>query len=260
MTHDRQLEAIILAAGKGTRMNSDLPKVLHVAAGKPLVQWVVDACRAAGASRLVLVVGYQAHRVRDALAGQGDIAFVEQTEQLGTGHAAMMARPLYEDRPDTDVLVIAGDMPLFRGLTLAHLVEQHRAHRCAGSLATSELADPTGYGRIVRDADGALLEIIEHKDATEAQRAIREVNISSYCFDAAALFDALNHVSTDNAQGEYYITDVLGLLRRAGRSVRAMNVVPADEALGVNDPEQLARVDAMLRERRPAAPNPAEAR
>jgi len=245
----RHLEAIILAAGKGTRMNSDLPKVLHEVAGRPLVQWVVDACRDAGASRCVVVVGYKAELVRKALAGQSDIAFVDQTEQLGTGHAAMMAKPLFEDRDDTDVLVIAGDMPLFRGESLAHLVGEHRRAGAAGSLATSTLPDPTGYGRIVRDDAGEFIRIVEHKDASDDQRAIDEVNISSYCFDSRALFDALSQVRTDNVQGEYYITDVLGLLREAGKTVRALNVVPADEAEGVNNTDQLAKVDALLRER-----------
>jgi bifunctional UDP-N-acetylglucosamine pyrophosphorylase/glucosamine-1-phosphate N-acetyltransferase len=161
----------------------------------------------------------------------------------------MMAGPLYEGRTETDVRVVAGDMPLFQGPTLAKLVGAHRDAGAAGSLATSALPDPAGYGRICRDDRGNFTGIVEHKDATDDQRKIREVNISCYCFDSRALFDALAQVRTDNVQGEYYLTDVLGLMRRSGRTVQAMRVVPADQAEGVNDPEQLARVDHLLRER-----------
>lgn len=252
----RGLDAIILAAGKGTRMNSDLPKVLHEVAGRPMVQWVVDACRAAGAGRCIVVVGYKQERVREALAGQDDVVFVEQLEQLGTGHAAMMARPAFDSLdssgPERDVLVLAGDMPLLRAESLEALVEHHRTIRSSGTLASGKLEDPTGYGRVVRDERGAFRAIVEHKDATDAQRTINEVNPSCYCFDAAAMFEALDSVSTDNAQGEYYITDVLGLLRAAGKTVDAVPIIGSDEAEGINNPEQLAAVDAMLRQRQEA--------
>ena len=245
----RHLEAIVLAAGKGTRMNSDLPKVLHKVADRPILQWVIDACRDAGARRIVVVVGYRADLVRNVIGPAHDLVYVEQTEQNGTGHAVMVTQPKFEGKAPCNLLVVAGDMPLFTGQTLRRLVAQHEGRDAAATLATGELADPTGYGRIVRDDAGRLLEIVEHKDATEAQRAIREVNISCYCFDSEKLFDALSSVRTDNAQGEYYLTDVLGILRRNGQGVEAANTVPTEQAEGINNVAQLRRVDALLRER-----------
>lgn len=246
--------AIILAAGKGTRMNSDLPKVLHPVGDRPMVQWVVDACREAGCRRIVVVIGYEGDRVREALAGERGVEFVEQREQRGTGHAMMMARPAFADSERGDVLVVAGDMPLLRGSTLTSLLEQHRQAGAAASVATGELPDPAGYGRIVRDADGSFLGIVEHKDATAQQRAIREVNPSCYCFRSDRLFDLLDQLGTDNAQGEYYLTDVLKLAREAGDTVLAAKVAGADEVEGINDVSQLQRVDARLRDRAAQGP------
>jgi len=254
----RQTDAVILAAGKGTRMNSDLPKVLHPVAGRPMVQWVLDAARQAGANRRVVVVGYRADDVRDALRDADDVDFVDQTEQLGTGHAVMVARPRFaaaladpapEGAGEDEVFVLAGDMPLLRGRTLARLLQAHRDAGAAGSLATARLAEPTGYGRIVRDADGAFLRIVEQKDADPEQLAIDEVNVSCYCFQVAPLFEALDKVDRSNAQGEFYLTDVLGIFREAGLTVIAAPIVPEDEAEGINNPEQLHRVDAALRAR-----------
>ena len=243
------LDAVVLAAGKGTRMKSDLPKVVHEVGGRPMVHWVLDAARAAGAERLIVVVGYRAELVREALAGADDVEFVEQTEQLGTGHAVMQAEPHFAEAAPRDVLVLAGDMPLLRNRTLIDLVEAHRRSGAAASLASGRLTDPTGYGRIIRDAAGAFTHIVEQKDASAEQLAVDEVNVSCYCFAAADLFEALKQVNTDNAQGEFYVTDVLGLLREAGRPIIAEPMVPADEVEGINNVEQLARVDAMLRQR-----------
>ncbi len=245
----RQIQAVILAAGQGTRMKSDLPKVLHPVADLPMVQWVVDACRKAGATRCIVVVGYKSELVREALADQPDIEFVEQTERLGTGHAAMMAEPLLTDEEDCDVLVLAGDMPLLKGSTLTQLIETHRTTGAIGSMATGELSDPTGYGRIVRDETGEFIGIVEHKDATEDQRAIREVNPSCYCYRSVRLFELLKALKTDNVQGEYYITDTMGLLRDAGETVTVVNVMGEDEVQGINNTEHLAAVDAVMRKR-----------
>jgi bifunctional UDP-N-acetylglucosamine pyrophosphorylase/glucosamine-1-phosphate N-acetyltransferase len=160
-----------------------------------------------------------------------------------------MAEPLYRGVAGRDVLVLAGDMPLLRCSTLVKLLARHRAQSAAASVATGELEDPAGYGRIVRDAAGAFERIVEHKDATDAQRAIREVNPSCYCFDSARLFEALAQVDSNNSQGEFYVTDVLGILREAGHTVIAVNAVGPDEVEGINSPEQLARVDQTLRQR-----------
>jgi len=245
----RHLEAIILAAGKGTRMNSDLPKVLHKVADRPMLEWVVRACRDAGASRCVIVVGYKADLVRNQIGSAKDIIYVEQTEQKGTGHAAMVTRRVFEGRQPCNLLVVAGDMPLVTGRTLRQLVAQHEGADGAATLATATLDDPTGYGRIVRDEQGRFVKIVEQKDATEAEQQIKEVNISCYCFDSEKMFDALEAVDTDNAQGEYYITDALGILRQRGEAVEAANTVPAEQAQGINDLEQLRQVDALLRQR-----------
>jgi len=237
--------AIILAAGKGTRMGGDLPKVLYAAHGRPMVRWVVDACRDAGVERIVVVVGYGAERVEAELADT-PCEFVVQREQLGTGHAAQQAQPLFEGDPDRDVLVLTGDAPLIRASTLEQLLRAHRDAGAAATMATAELDDPSGYGRVVRDDAGGFVGIIEQKDATAEQRAIREVNPSYYCFRAGALFDGLAKVDRNNAQGEYYLTDVPGLLKRRGETVALLAAVPAEDVLGVNTPEQLAEVSALL--------------
>ena len=250
----RGLVAVILAAGKGTRMNSDLPKVMHPVMGRPMVHWVVDAARAAGATKVVLVIGHGADLVRDYFAKQADLAgkveFALQEKQLGTGHAVMMAKPNLEAAAaGSDAFVLCGDGPLIRPETLATLLSLHRSEKAAATLATSVIADPKGYGRIVRDAAGKLAKIVEQKDASEAERAIREINPSYYCFRADDLFHALSRVGNKNASGEYYLTDVFELLRNDGRTVAAVDAVPPEDVLSVNDPAQLAEVDAILRRR-----------
>lgn len=242
-------QAIILAAGKGTRMGGDRAKVLFSAAGKPMIQWVVQACREAGVERCVIVVGYQADEVKASLDGAGDCVFVEQAEQLGTGHAAKMAAPLFADQPATDVFVLTGDGPLIRGETLTKLLDVHRRADAAATLATAILDDATGYGRVVRDKQGNFDAIVEQKDASPEQLAIREVNPSYYCFRSDGLFEMLTRVNNDNRSGEYYLTDVPGLLRQRGERVMVVDAVPSEDVLSVNTPEQLAEVDRVLRER-----------
>lgn len=251
------LSAIILAAGKGTRMNSDLPKVAHEVAGKAMVRWVADACAEAGCGRVVVVVGHGAETVRaifdDWHEEETRIEFAVQEPQLGTGHAVMCARPLFGDEPSGDVFVLAGDGPLIRASTLATLHERHARSGAAATLATAVIDDPSGYGRIVRRADGSFEAIVEHRNCTEAQRAIREVNPSYYCFDAPALFAALDRVGRDERSGEYFLTDVVGLLAGEGECVEVVEAVPAGDVLSINTPEQLRAVDRLLRERLSAA-------
>ncbi len=249
MSADRRLEALILAAGQGTRMHSDLPKVLHPVAGRPMLDWVIDAALGAGAERAVVVVGEQAERVREA-AARPRCTFVEQTERLGTGHAVWVTRPLYEDAAPTDLLVLCGDGPLIRPATLSRLVDAHRDAGCDATLATAWLDDPTGYGRIKRDASGRFERIVEDRDATEEERAIREINPSYYCFAAGSLFRALERVDNNNTKGEYYLTDTLGIFAREGAGVSVVPTVPSDEVLSVNTPQQLHAVDSILTERR----------
>lgn len=247
---ERPIEAIILAAGKGTRMNSDLAKVLHPVAGRAMVHWVLDACDAVGSRRNVVIIGHQADAVRSELADHDHVAYAEQIEQLGTGHAVQMAAELYADvDPNTDVLVLCGDGPLIRADTLTQLLERHRATGASATLATAIIDDPVGYGRIVRNEDGEFRAIVEQKDASDDERAIREINPSYYCFRAGDLFDALSRVTNDNANGEYYVTDVPALLLSDSKRVAVIDAVPAEDVLSINTPEHLAEVDRILRTR-----------
>lgn len=229
-------------------MPGDLPKVVHAVAGEPMVRWVVRACHEAGVEQCVLVVGYKQQLVRDAVADLPGVRFVEQREQLGTGHATRMAAPLFEGRR-RDVFVLAGDGPLIRAQTLGRLLATHRRDRAAATLATAVIEDPTGYGRIVRDGAGRFKAIVEQKDASPEELAIREVNPSYYCFASDRLFEALTKVGNANAQGEYYLTDVPALLLREGHPVAVEAAVPPEDVLSINTPQQLAEVDAILRAR-----------
>lgn len=244
----RPVTAVILAAGQSKRMKSDLVKVLHKVCDRPMLAWVIDACRAAGCETIHLVVGHQSEQVEAAFGDDPSIRFVHQHERLGTGHAVQQAAPLLEDF-DGDVFVLAGDGPLIRTSTLQTLLERHRASQAGATMATSEVEDPTGYGRIVRDDDGSFASIVEHKDANESQRAIREINPSYYCFDNRRLFDALSRVTNDNASGEYYITDVLEILKNDGDTIEVIAAVDPSDVLSINTMEQLAQVESILTRR-----------
>ncbi len=237
--------AIVLAAGKGTRMKSELPKVLVPVAGRPMVRYVIDALRAAGVDRIVIVVGYRADLVRAELAGLPGIEFADQTEQLGTGHAAMMCRQQLASH-DGPVVVVAGDSPMLQADSVATLLAEARSRRTACLLGTVRRDDPTGYGRIVRSAAGDFTGIVEEKDATPEQRAITEINVSTYVFDAKELLAALDQLRADNSQREYYITDCPAILLAAGKQVAALNVLKPREALSINSPEELAQVEKVM--------------
>lgn len=250
----RPLAAIVLAAGKGTRMQSDLPKVVHPVAGEPMVRWVVEACRTAGASPIVLIVGHRSEDVEAVFEGdRDDLLMARQDEQLGTGHAARCAEASLRDAGfldgGGDVLVLAGDGPLIRASTIEIMHRRHVGAGAAGTLATSVIEDPTGYGRIVRDANGRFEAIVEHKNATDEQRAIREVYPSYACFDVAKLFDCLGRLEPDELSGEYYVTDVPAMLRDRGETVEVVDAVPPEDVLSINTPVQLAEVDRIMRER-----------
>jgi bifunctional UDP-N-acetylglucosamine pyrophosphorylase/glucosamine-1-phosphate N-acetyltransferase len=247
--HSPNPNAIILAAGKGTRMGGDKPKVVYTVAGKPMVWWVVQACRQAGVERCIIVVGYGGEQVRAALAAEPHCDFVEQKEQLGTGHATRMAEPLFKSNEPRDVFVLAGDGPLIRAKTLTRLLEVHRAKGAGATLATAILDNPSGYGRIVREPNGSFRTIIEQKDATPEQIKIREVNPSYYCFRSDLLFAALGQVTNRNKSGEYYLTDVPELLKKQGHATAVVDAVPPEDVLSINTPEQLAEVDRILRGR-----------
>jgi len=238
--------AIILAAGKGTRMESDLPKVLHPVCGRPMLAYVLDVARQAGSSRLLVVVGYRAELVKQTFADDArDISWVVQSPQRGTGHAVMVCKRELVGL-DGPVLVLAGDGPLIRPQTLRQLIDTHQSAGAACTLATSILPDPGGYGRILRDEAGNLVGIVEALDATARQKAIREVNVSVYCFDAAALADVIARLKNDNAKGEYYLTDALGLLASDGRKIAAVAAVPPQDVLSINTLDELQKVSDIM--------------
>ncbi|MCA9266518.1 MAG: NTP transferase domain-containing protein, partial [Planctomycetales bacterium] len=207
--------AIVLAAGKGTRMKSELPKVLFPACGRPLVDYVLDALRQAKIDEVLVVVGYKEELVREALADRDDVKFVSQTEQLGTGHAVQMCRA-HLAKHDGPVLIVTGDSPMTQSQSLNQLLELFDRDRPACVMGTLKHDNPAGLGRIVRDAAGKFEAIVEEKDATDEQRKICEVNMSTYVFDCQKLLPMLDQLGNNNRQGEYYITDCPGLLKSAG--------------------------------------------
>ena len=263
----RAAKAVILAAGQGQRMGSDLPKVLHPVDGKPMVIYCIEASMAAGIDDVILVVGVGREAVIDAVddAYEG-VEFAFQDEQLGTGHAVIQARA-FLDGFEGNVAVLYGDMPMLTAETIRSVVEHRDATGAAAVVLTIELENPPDFGRIVRDADGKVVGIVEAGDATAAELAVREVNVGAYCFDAVGLLGALDRLGSDNTQGEYYLTDVIGILAADGALVETVVTGNIEETLGVNDPEHLdfaekirhiryaekmyPRVDALARERRP---------
>lgn len=244
--------AVILAAGKSTRMKSALPKVLHPVSGRPLIEYVLDSVRAAGVKRIIVIVGHGADQVRAALATHRDVEFAVQAEQKGTGHAVMMCQELLADHRGVS-LVLMGDAPLVRAESLAGLLEDQAGSGTTPSAAcvvgTAETAANFGFGRIVRTVQGEFQRIVEQKDATPEEAAIREINVGCYAFESQALFAALNEIKPANKQGEYYLTDVCEVLLRKGRRVIAARRLDIIEALGVNTRAQLAEVHQVLQQR-----------
>lgn len=240
------VRAIVLAAGQGTRMKSSLPKVLHPVAGAPLLKWVVDAVRQAGPDQLVVVVGHGADEVEKMLPD--GVQTVIQKEQLGTGHAARQALDVLGDVEGDTVLVVPGDSPLISAATLSRLIERRAADDAAVALLTTRMADPTGYGRVVRDGAGAIVGIIEERDADDGQRLIDEVAVSTYAFEGGALLKSLSRVGSSNDQGEIYLTDAIGVLAAEKAPIVSIEIGES-EGMGVNDHEQLADAARRLRRR-----------
>jgi len=238
------LTVLLLAAGQGTRLKSKTIKLLHPVAGQPMVTWVARAARALRPARMVAVVGFQGDLVREALSSLCD-DFAVQAEQRGTGHAVMQsAGPLKAARGP--LLIVNGDLPNLTPSTLRALVALHRKSKAALALITTGVPDPTGYGRIVRDAKGRVIRIVEHKDASAAERKIAEINCGIYCAQASVLMAALKTVRPNNAQGEYYLTDAVHALIARGESVVALHHAASDEVLGVNTRAELAEAGALL--------------
>jgi bifunctional UDP-N-acetylglucosamine pyrophosphorylase/glucosamine-1-phosphate N-acetyltransferase len=252
------LAAVVLAAGEGKRMRSARPKPLHLLCGRAMLLHVLDRVAELDAERAVVVVGHGAERVTKKLVEDGPpglpIDFVEQAVQRGTGDAAGVALTAFEDDDeDADVLVLAGDMPLVRAHTLQQLLDLHRETDAAVTVLGVRLPDPTGYGRLVRGKDDRVVRIVEQRDASVEERVIDEVNTSIYCFKRSLLSPALRRITPDNAQGEYYLTDVVAVLSAAGHRVEALIGDDPGEMLGINDRGQLAAAEAELRRRTNAA-------
>ncbi len=240
-----KVQAVILAAGKGTRMKSSRAKVLHPALGLPLLEHVLRALAPLAADPVIVVVGFEAQAVEQAFAGRG-LAFAHQDPPLGTGHAVQMVRGLIEARSDRTLLVLHGDLPLLRTQTLRRLLDVHAEGRAAATLLSVLLEDPGAYGRVVRGADGGVAKIVEAKDASPEERAIREINAGVYAFEVPPLLEVLGGLRPQNAQGELYLTDVVGLLVAGGRRVETVAAADPEEALGVNDQSELAEASRRL--------------
>ncbi len=229
-------------------MKSESAKVLHEVCGQPMIRYVVDAARGAGARTIVVVVGYAAAQIRDYLRDEPDVLFATQTEQLGTGHAVKICRDVLAEYSGP-ALVLVGDEPLLRPRPLADLLDRRERDGAACLLGTAILDDPTGFGRILRDSAGRFIRIVEERDCTPEERALKEVNPSCYVFELPGLWDALDQIGTSNAQGEYYLTDAPEHLKSMGRKVMAINVLDADDVLGVNTRQHLAQAGAIMQRR-----------
>ncbi len=246
----RNFATVIMAAGKGTRMqNSEKAKVMFEVNGKPMIQHVVELALELKSARIIAVVGYYRDSVTAYLRNAApSVEFAVQEPQLGTGHAVMQAKqPLLDFRGD--VLVLSGDVPLLRGSTIRDLIAVHREKSAVATILTAELSDPAGYGRVLRGADGNVAGIIEHKDASDAQKEVKEINSGIYIFDSAHLFDALGQITTHNVQNEYYLTDVFGYYWDHGMMVAAKKTSDFDEVRGVNTVAQLEEANEILRKR-----------
>ncbi len=240
--------AIILAAGFSTRMNTRMAKVLHEVCGRPMLAYVLDACREAGIPKIYVVVGFSSKHVKERFSDSDDIVWVPQDEQLGTGHAVLCCKEHLKDF-EGETLILCGDGPLIRSKTLKALIEKHESGQSAATLATSLLEDPSGYGRIIRDRYGNMQGIIEDSDCTEAQLAIKEINPSNYLFNNQVLFQALENIKPDNVKKEYYLTDALSGIIGTGHKVEAITAVPPEEAVGINSRAQLSAASKIMQQR-----------
>ncbi len=240
--------AIILAAGVSNRMNTRLAKVLHEVCGRPMLAYILDVCRAVGVGKIYVVVGYCAEQVKERFGDAEDIVWVQQDEQKGTGHAVMCCREHIADF-DGEALILHGDVPLIRPETLRTIIDKHEQEMAAATLGTAILDDPSGYGRIIRDSYGNIQGIVEDRDCTEQQRAIKEMNPAFYCFNTRVLIEVLEKITPDNVKNEYYLTDALRLTIAAGHKVVAVTAVTEEEALGVNSRAQLSEVSKLMQRR-----------
>ncbi|NOX38118.1 MAG: NTP transferase domain-containing protein [Calditrichaeota bacterium] len=241
------LSTVILAAGKGKRMKSDLPKVLHPLNGRPMIHYVIDVAEAIGSEKIVLIVGHKKEMVMEATR-ERPVEYVVQEQQLGTGHAVLQTRPLFENY-NGSILVLSGDVPLLQASTLKRLIDIHQKERPLATLLTANMEDPTGYGRIVRDERGFVKQIVEEKDASPEIKQIKEINVGIYIFESQPLFETLPLIKNDNQQGEYYLPDVIKIYVDRGEKIAAVLTPDVEETHGINNVEQLRHAEAILRKR-----------
>jgi UDP-N-acetylglucosamine pyrophosphorylase len=237
-----------MAAGKGKRMKSDLPKVLHPVNHRPMVHYVIDLAKRMQSRRIVLIIGHKRELVEEACR-EMSVEYAVQAEQLGTGHAVLMTEPLLSNE-DGEMLVLSGDVPLLTDETIETLIRAHRDNGATATLLTSDLDDPTGYGRIIRDANGFVQKIVEEKDASPEERKVKEINVGIYVFRSGDIFPAIRQTNNQNAQGEYYLPDVASVFIRSGKKVLAVKTPNFDETRGINNTEQLQAAETILKNRR----------
>ena len=234
---------VILAAGKGKRMKSDLPKVLHKLCGKPIIDYVISTAREINPQRIILVIGHKYQMIEDHL-GNSDLEFVIQKEQLGTGHAVMQTEKVLSDFDGT-MVILSGDVPFLKAETVEELLGEHRKRETCATVLTAILEDPSGYGRIKRDKDGFVEKIVEEVDATQEEKGIKEIKSGTFCFESKPLFEMLQKIDIDNKQGEYYLTDVLKLMRDKELPVAALVCSDSFEILGINSLQQLKELETL---------------
>ena len=240
----RELAVVILAAGMGKRMKSDLPKVLHKLKGRPLVRWVVEAAKELKPARIVVITGHGGQKVMESLKGE-ELSFAEQKEQLGTAHAVMQASKRL-DGFEGGVMVLSGDVPMIKSRTLERLANAARDKKCAAAFLSTDLEDPSGYGRVMRGQNGEISAIIEERDATPEQKKTKEINGGVYIFDKKFLFETLPQVAAENAQKEYYLTDIVKIALDNGQKVSALKLDDPSEITGINSREELEKLETML--------------
>ena len=240
---NKELRVIILAAGKGTRMNSDLPKVLHKLQGKSLIDYVIDESELLNPKEILLVVGFKKERVIKHTESRINLKYATQIEQLGTGHAVLQTNELLKNRKG-HILILYGDVPNIKASTLQPIVDDHISNNRDLTLITAEIDDPAGYGRILRDKNGNLLKIIEEKDCNDKEKKIKEWNPGIYIFKIPEVFEILNNIKTNNASKEYYLTDAIGLAQQSNMNIKAIKIANSDEVLGINTAEQLEELES----------------
>ena len=240
---NKELRVVILAAGKGTRMNSELPKVLHKLQGKPLIDYVIDQSELLNPKEIILVVGFKKDYIIEHTAKRINLKYATQMKQLGTGHAVLQKSELLKNKK-RHILILYGDVPNIKASTLQPIIDDHILTNRDLTLITAEIDDPAGYGRIIRDKNGSLLKIVEEKDCNDYEKKIKEWNPGIYIFKIPEVFEVLNNISTNNASKEYYLTDAIGIAQQSNMQIKAIKIADSNEVIGVNTTYQLEKLES----------------